>query len=256
MSRISVKDNSNGSSVEGNLTQLLRFDQKIKRRQKRQKLPSNLIGIDEVGRGCLAGPVVAAAVCLPTVEKGSDLYFALMDLNDSKKLSASIRERLAPIIESWAWIAIDEASPSEIDEMNIFHASLLAMKRALIRLIVLNPDHIKSSVLLVDGNKSVPDVDFPQIPIVKGDSKSASIAAASVVAKVHRDKLMTDLACQYPDYHWDKNKGYGSSAHKSAIDSFGITVWHRRSFSFNSYHANDEEILMVEETEQRKIPLS
>lgn len=187
-----------------------------------------VVGVDEVGRGCLAGPVVAAAVHLPEIDRKSELAASLVRLNDSKLLSQGQREKLSACIKSCAVYAIAEASVAEIDEINILHASLLAMKRAR-QSLQLAP----FAVLLVDGNKKIPGLSDRQITVVKGDSKSASIAAASIIAKVHRDELMRKLSESYPDYGWHENKGYGSEHHRMAIRDFGITEWHRRSFKID-----------------------
>jgi len=191
--------------------------------------PAAVIGVDEVGRGCLAGPVVAAAVLLPEIKPGTALSRKLRRLDDSKKLSAADREELSAIIRACAVCAVSESSVDEIDTLNILNASLLAMRRACAQL-----DDVPPSVVLVDGNRPIPDLPDLQITVVKGDSQSASIAAASVIAKVYRDALMCRLAADYPEYAWTDNKGYGSPAHLRAIERAGLTPWHRRSFSTGS----------------------
>lgn len=201
------------------LNDLLAFD-----RHKRRE-GYLLIGVDEVGRGCLAGPVIACAVALPVFAAGDELYRHLATLNDSKSLPRSERERLAEIIMSVAQYAICDASVAEIDEINILNASLLAMRRACEKL-----EAVSQAVVLVDGNKPVPDLCHRQIMVTKGDCRSASIAAASVVAKVYRDSMMVRLANSFPEYKWESNKGYPSPAHKEAIGAYGITPWHRLSF--------------------------
>lgn len=175
-------------------------------------------GCDEAGRGCLAGPVVAAAVILPT-----DFYHPL--LNDSKQLSKNERESLRPIIEkeALAW-AVAECSPEEIDEINILQASILAMHRAVDQL------KIKPQLLLIDGNRFKPYPFVQHLCVVKGDSKYASIAAASVLAKTYRDDAMEKLGLEYPDYGWQQNAGYPTKAHRAAIESIGPCCWHRKSF--------------------------
>jgi ribonuclease HII len=175
-------------------------------------------GCDEAGRGCLAGPVVASAVILPKKIK-------IMGLNDSKKLSEIERERLAPIIREKAlfW-AIGICSPQEIDQINILNASILAMHRALNQL----PSRI--DYIIVDGNRFKPYKNIPYSCIVKGDGKYLSIAAASVLAKTYRDKLMTDLHTEFPNYSWNNNKGYPTIIHRKAIAEFGPSVHHRLSF--------------------------
>lgn len=175
-------------------------------------------GCDEAGRGCLAGPVVAAAVILPT-----DFYHPL--LNDSKQLSKQERESLRPLIEkeALAW-AVAECSPEEIDEINILQASILAMHRAVDQL------KIRPQLLLIDGNRFKPYPFVQHLCVVKGDSKYASIAAASVLAKTYRDDIMEKLGLEYPDYHWQQNAGYPTKAHRAAIESIGPCCWHRKSF--------------------------
>ncbi len=175
-------------------------------------------GLDEAGRGCLAGPVTAAAVILPP-----DYHHP--DLNDSKQLSAKQRDRLRPIIEydALAW-AVAEAGPAEIDRINILQASFLAMHRAIDALTV-RPEH-----LLIDGNRFVPYPMLPHQCIVRGDSLYMSIAAASILAKTHRDELMTRLSVEFPDYGWADNAGYPTARHLAAVQAHGPTVWHRLSF--------------------------
>ena len=175
-------------------------------------------GCDEVGRGCLAGPVVAASVILP-----GDYHNPW--INDSKKLSKNNREELIEEIKakSLAW-AIAEASVEEIDQINILNASFLAMKRAVLKLEV-TPDH-----LLIDGNRWRSDLTFPFTCVIKGDGKIASIAAASILAKVYRDDLMEKLAIDFPHFSWERNAGYPTKAHREGIEKFGSTIWHRRSF--------------------------
>jgi len=175
-------------------------------------------GCDEAGRGCLAGSVFAAAVILPP-----DFYHPW--LNDSKQVSEKQRDTLREIIEkeSLAW-AVAEVSAEEIDRINILKSSLLAMHRALDQLI------IRPQFILVDGNKFHPYPATPHLCVVKGDGKYASIAAASVLAKTHRDEAMLRLHQEYPHYKWQKNKGYPTEAHREAIRQHGISPWHRRSF--------------------------
>ena len=175
-------------------------------------------GCDEAGRGCLAGPVVAAAVILP-----ADFDCPL--LNDSKQLSESMRDALRPIIEreALAW-AVAEVSCTEIDEINILNASILAMHRAMDKLKI-RPDYI-----IVDGNRFKPYAGIPHQTIVKGDSKYLSIAAASILAKTHRDELMLQLHVECPGYSWDQNKAYPTLKHRAAIQSLGTTSHHRLTF--------------------------
>lgn len=182
-------------------------------------------GCDEAGRGCLAGPVFAAAVILPT-----DFFHP--DLNDSKQLSAARRERLRPIIEkeALAW-AVTPVSPAEIDEVNILWASVIGMQRSVDKLAV------RPELILVDGNKFRPYQDpttgsiIPHKCIVHGDALFASISAASILAKTHRDEYMKKAALEYPEYGWDRNMGYPTAEHRRAIEKFGPCPLHRRSFA-------------------------
>ena len=175
-------------------------------------------GCDEAGRGCLAGPVFAAAVILPD-------DFENQLLNDSKQLTERQREMLRPIIEreAVAW-AVAQVSPHEIDEINILNASILAMHRAIDALAV-RPEH-----LIIDGNRFKSYRDIPHQTIVKGDGKYLSIAAASVLAKTHRDEYMRRLDTQFPHYAWRDNKGYPTAAHRAAIAQYGTTPHHRLTF--------------------------
>lgn len=180
-------------------------------------------GVDEVGRGPLAGPIVTAAVII-------DDKFDLTDVNDSKKLSAKRRQELFPLILKEAVsVAIGLKSPQVIDEINIYEADRLAMAEA-----VKNLD-VKPDALLVDAMQ-VP-VQLPQVRLIKGDAKSNSIAAASIVAKVFRDNLMADYAKIYPEYHFDENAGYGTQAHLQALAKYGPTPIHRKTFApVNSFY--------------------
>lgn len=179
-------------------------------------------GVDEVGRGPLAGPVIAAAVIFKKriPEHISDLF------DDSKKLSLSRRLKAFAAISSCRDIVmgIGAASVKEIDSLNIFQASLLAMQRA-VRKLPIQPDHV-----LVDGKFS-PSFQCPSTCLVKGDSRSFSIAAASIIAKVVRDRLMVKLAQRWSHYGWDKNMGYGTVHHRTALRHFGPTIHHRFSFA-------------------------
>jgi ribonuclease HII len=192
---------------------------------------THIIGVDEVGRGCLAGPVVAAAVILPGLTQADNGGLNL--LNDSKKISEATREALATALHKSCRYAVAEASVAEIDEINILHASLLAMKRAIRALLVSGPAQGQGEekyLVAVDGNKRIKDLGLEQITVVKGDSRSASIAAASVLAKVYRDELMTRLAREFPVYGWEANKGYPSALHREGIKHAGVSPWHRLSF--------------------------
>lgn len=175
-------------------------------------------GCDEAGRGCLAGPVVAAAVILPA-------NFNHPLLNDSKKLSEKQRNILRPIIEqeavAWAVCFVDNV---EVDKINVLNASITGMKRAANELSV-KPEH-----LLIDGNRFKAHETIPHTCIIKGDGKYRSIAAASILAKTHRDELMQKYAKEYPNYGWSKNKGYPTKEHKIALIKYGDTPLHRKSF--------------------------
>ncbi len=175
-------------------------------------------GCDEAGRGCLAGPVCAAAVILP------DGYTNPL-LNDSKKLTEHQREQLRPIIErdALAW-GVGWATNEEIDDINILNASILAMHRALDSL------GQQPGQIAVDGNRFKPYRDIPHVTIVKGDGKYANIAAASILAKTHRDEWMRRAAIQHPGYRWEVNKGYPTADHRAAIAEIGTTPLHRLTF--------------------------
>jgi len=181
----------------------------------------HICGVDEAGRGPLAGPVFAAAVILP-------FGLGIEGLNDSKKLSEKKREKLFDIIcEKALSFGIASASEREIDEINILNASLLAMKRAVEKL------STKPDFILIDGNKTFTG-DVECRALVKGDSLSANIAAASILAKVSRDRYMLELAKKYPEYMFEKHKGYPTKLHYECVESYGISEVHRRSF-FRKY---------------------
>jgi len=179
-------------------------------------------GCDEAGRGCLAGPVVAAAVILPP-------NFSHPDINDSKKLSEKKRNYLRKVVEDNAIaFAVAIVDAETIDSINILNASILGMHRALDQLSIV-PEFV-----LVDGNRFKRYRDIPHKCIIKGDGIYASIAAASILAKTYRDELMLGLHQEYPDYGWAKNKGYPTAIHRAAIEQFGITDYHRKSFSLTN----------------------
>ena len=175
-------------------------------------------GADEAGRGCLAGPVFAAAVILPK-------EFESNELNDSKKLSEKQRNKLRIQIEeeALAW-SVASVSPQEIDEINILKASFLAMHKAIATL------SIKPELLLIDGNRFNPYQGIDHRCIIKGDGIYLSIAAASVLAKTHRDEFMLQLHAGFPEYGWNQNKGYPTLFHRRAIMEHGQTIWHRKTF--------------------------
>lgn len=179
-----------------------------------------ICGIDEVGRGPLAGPVMAGAVILP---KGCRIH----DINDSKKLSEKKREMLYDIIMQEAVaVGIGVIGPERIDEINILQATYEAMRAAIKNLNVV-PD------ILLNDAVTIPGVEIKQVPIIKGDAKSITIGAASIMAKVTRDRYMVEVAAKYPEYGFDSNKGYGSAAHIAAIKEYGPTPLHRRTFIKN-----------------------
>lgn len=180
---------------------------------------SLICGVDEVGRGPLAGPVVAAAVILNPGQ-------VPVGLNDSKKLTARKREVLFDVIQTAALaVSIAEASVEEIDDINILQASMLAMRRAVAGLAV------RPVGALVDGNRDPDFGDLPTRTLIKGDARSLSIAAASIIAKVFRDRLMVKLSESYPDYGWAQNAGYGVEKHRLALELVGVSPHHRHSFA-------------------------
>ena len=177
-----------------------------------------LAGVDEVGRGSLIGPVYAAAIIL---NKSINIRL----IKDSKSLTKDKREALDKYIRKNSIWAIGQASTKEIEKINILHASLLAMKRAILKL------KTKPSLVLIDGNK-LPDLKNYKLKyIIKGDQKIPSISAASIIAKVSRDKFITKLSKEFNNYGWDTNSGYGTKEHLKAIKKFGITKYHRKTFS-------------------------
>ena len=178
-------------------------------------------GIDEVGRGPLVGPVTAACVHIPKNVQDLDFW---QSVTDSKKLSAKKRKELAELIKQHCPYGIAESTVSEIDEINILQASLLAMQRAY-EAMNHECDHA-----LIDGNKS-PELPCSTQTVIKGDTKILSIAAASIIAKVHRDQYLEELSQQYPHYGWERNAGYGTKEHLTALDTHGITPHHRASFA-------------------------
>jgi len=183
---------------------------------------TKIAGVDEAGRGPLAGPVVSAAVILPR-------DFSCKGINDSKKLSEKKRNALFPLIKEQAiCVAIGISSHNEIDEINILKASLLSMKRAIENLSS-PPDFLLPDFLLIDGKFTI-DIDIDQSAIIKGDSKSISIAAASIIAKVTRDAIMKELHGKYPQYNFIQHKGYPTRAHREAILKHGPCPVHRRTF--------------------------
>jgi ribonuclease HII len=181
---------------------------------------ASVAGVDEAGRGPWAGPVVAAAVIL---ERHALSPYLVLGLDDSKKVPAARRERLFDALQDSARIGIGRAEVADIDAMNILAATLLAMSRAVA---ALGP---APDLALIDGNQ-MPRLPCPARTVIGGDGLSLSIAAASIIAKVSRDRLMADLALVHPGYGWERNKGYGTAEHRAALETLGVTPHHRRSF--------------------------
>ncbi|MFT6463168.1 MAG: ribonuclease HII [Maricaulis maris] len=177
-----------------------------------------IAGVDEAGRGPLSGPVVAAAVIL-------DPTRPITGLGDSKALSERRRRELFPLIRANAWVGIGIAEPAEIDRLNILHATMAAMRRAVARL------PVRPTLVLVDGNRLPPGLPCPAEAIIKGDAKEACIGAASIIAKTVRDDLMEQAARRFPGYGFEGHKGYPSAAHKAALETSGACPIHRRSYA-------------------------
>ena len=190
-----------------------------------------IIGTDEAGRGPAAGGVFVACACFR--EKTETLIKELANLNDSKKLTRKKREALYDIVKENTVNSIINIEVDEIERINILNASLKGMKltcEAVIAKLGLNAEEKKEILTLVDGNKLIKDYIYPQKFIIKGDGKSASIAAASILAKVSRDRYMEKLDAEFPQYNWKNNAGYLSEEHLAAIDKYGLTKYHRPSF--------------------------
>lgn len=198
---------------------------------KFDKEQGEIIGVDEAGRGPLAGPVVAAAV------KINEYHDFFKDINDSKKLSEKKREMLFDKIISYCHVGVGIATVSEIDSVNILNATFLAMNKALEDI---KEDEIIFDKVLVDGNKLIKNYDGKQEFVIKGDAKSLSIAAASIVAKVTRDRIMLKYAEKYPEYFFEKHKGYGTKLHREILLEKGALPIHRKTFL--------KKILKTEET--------
>lgn len=201
----------------------------------------NIIGTDEAGRGPAAGGVWAAAVCFKE-NTNKELF---KKLNDSKKLTEKTREELYEIIKENSTFSIKAVTVEKIEEINILNSSLLAMKYAVED--VINQLNSNKILTIVDGNKFIKDFSYPQKYIIKGDSKSASIAAASILAKVSRDRYMNKIDKEYPIYDWKNNKGYLTKKHIKAIEEFGTTKYHRLSFLKNIRKApeNISEAMLI-----------
>lgn len=200
-----------------------------------------ILGVDEAGRGPGAGDVFAACVCFDIENK--ELLKNLKKLNDSKKLSPNVRNELYKIIVSNSFYSINKTSVIEIDKYNILNATFMAMEKSVKSVISqINPDNINDMIILVDGNKKIKNLDLNMHSIIKGDSKSASIAAASVLAKVSRDNYMIKLDEEYPNYNWKKNKGYLTKEHLNAIDKYGMVKYHRKSFLKKHFESKSKQL--------------
>lgn len=217
-----------------NIINLLTFDKSYNSKY--------ILGVDEAGRGPGAGDVFAACVCFDLENK--ELIKNLKKLNDSKKLSSNVRNELYQIITSNSIYSVSQSSVEEIDKYNILNATFIAMAKSVKSVISqINQNNINNDILiLVDGNKKIKNLDLNMQTIVKGDSKSASIAAASILAKVCRDNYMLQLDKQYPNYNWKKNKGYLTKEHLNAIDKYGIVKYHRKSFLKKHFEAKSKQL--------------
>lgn len=221
------------TKLKSKIRELFEFDSL----QAQQNSCVYVIGTDEAGRGPGAGPVYAAAVCFLNTDES--LMQKLSILNDSKQLSEKHREELFEIIIKNSIYSIKEGSVEDIDKKNILNTSLECMRLSCSE--VEKRLEGQKSLVLVDGNKKIKHYNTPQITIVKGDSKSAAIAAASILAKVSRDRLMEKLSKQYPQYGWDRNKGYLTAEHTEAIKQYGVTKWHRAKFVRNILQQTQED---------------
>ena len=207
---------------------------------KKNKSKNYLLGTDEAGRGPLAGPVVAAAVCFPEITK--EIIKKLELINDSKQLSEKQREYLFDLIKDNSVYSVTPVSAEEIEKENILRCSLKAMKISCENVIQTIGNDIE---VFVDGNRKIPQVNFYQKTIVKGDGKSASVAAASILAKVYRDNLMREYALKYPEYDFGHNKGYGTQKHIDAILKYGTTPIHRQSFLKKIFERENQKQLVL-----------
>ena len=203
--------------MKSNIIELLNYD---------KSYGCTVIGTDEAGRGSGIGAVFAGAVYFPDINE--NLISKLSKLNDSKQLSKKQREELYKIVKNETINSVAAVEVEEIEKINILNASLKAMRVAVEN--VIRQIGSKKFIVLIDGNKLIKDFEYPQKYVIKGDSISASIAGASILAKVERDNYVVELSKQYPQYDWDKNMGYLTKAHLNAIDKFGITPLHRKSY--------------------------
>lgn len=200
-----------------------------------------ILGVDEAGRGPGAGDVFAACVCFDLENK--ELIKNLKKLNDSKKLSSNVRNELYKIIVSNSIYSINQASVNEIDKYNILNATFMAMAKSVKNVVSqLNIQDVNDVFILVDGNKKIKNIDLNMVSVVKGDGKSASVASASILAKVSRDNYMIKLDEQYPNYNWKKNKGYLTKEHLNAIDKYGMVKYHRKSFLKKHFESKSTQL--------------
>ena len=204
--------------------------------KENQKGFDYLIGTDEAGRGPGAGPVFAAAVYITSYDE------RLEKLNDSKQLSEKVREELFDVIKENSIYSIYQGSVEEIEKLNILRTSLLSMNRSCSDVISkLNSNNV---IVLVDGNKLIPNFKYEQKFVIKGDAKSASIAAASILAKVSRDRFMKELDKEFPQYCWGENKGYMTKSHLVAVDKYGLCKWHRKKF-FEKHFEKSKQLSLL-----------
>lgn len=216
-----------------NIKKLLFFD--------KQYNTKYILGVDEAGRGPGAGDVFAACVCFDL--ENVELVQSLKKLNDSKKLSSNVRDELYKIIISNSIYSINQSSVYEIDKFNILNATFLAMEKSVKNVVLqLDVQNNNDVLVLVDGNKKIKNLDLNMHTVVKGDGKSASIAAASILAKVSRDNYMIKLDEQFPNYNWKKNKGYLTKEHLNAIDKYGMVKYHRKSFLKKHFESKSKQL--------------
>lgn len=216
-----------------NIKKLLFFD--------KQYNTKYILGVDEAGRGPGAGDVFAACVCFDL--ENVELIRSLKKLNDSKKLSSNVRDELYKIIISNSTYSINQSSVYDIDKFNILNATFLAMEKSVKNVVLqLDVQNNNDVLVLVDGNKKIKNLDLNMHTVVKGDGKSASIAAASILAKVSRDNYMIKLDEQFPNYNWKTNKGYLTKEHLNAIDKYGMVKYHRKSFLKKHFESKSKQL--------------